>query len=333
MTMAPAELNHEFTQAAEPFRRELLAHCYRMLGSASEAEDLVQETLFRAWRAYGKFDPAKGGLRTWLYKIATNACLSWLESRPARTLPSDLNQASTSPALGPAHTEIPWLQPLPDVWLASPADPAHLAVRRDSVRLAFVAALQHLPAKQRAVLLLREVLAWRAAEVAEFLDTSTAAVNSALQRARVQLDQLAPSEDELADPPDPERREVLESYVKAFEDADVDSLAGLLREDVLTEMPPSLTWFSGREATLRFTAAVFSRRGAGIRRMVETSANGQPALAMYRLDADGLFRGTHVQVLRISAGGISRITAFDYPGLYESFRLPLTLPPGGTAWA
>ena len=325
MNMAQAELNDEFVRAAEPLRRELLAHCYRMLGSATEAEDLVQETLFRAWRAYGRFDPAKGGLRTWLYKIATNACLSWLGSRSARALPSDLSQPSQEPSLGPAHTEVAWLQPLPNAWLSLPADPASLAVKRDSVRLAFVAALQHLPAKQRAVLLLREVLAWRAAEVAELLDTSTAAVNSALQRARAQLDELAPKEDELLDPADPKLRQLLDGYIKAFEAADVDGLVSLLREDVLTEMPPSLTWFLGREATARFTFSVFSRLGAGGRRMVETSANGQPALAMYRLGDDGLFHGAHVQVLGISAGGISRITVFDYPGLFESFALPASI--------
>ncbi len=226
--MAQVELNEDFGHATEPYRRELLAHCYRMLGSASEAEDLVQETLLRAWRAYGRFDPAKGGLRTWLYKIATNACLNWLESRPARALPSDLGRPSHEPPLGPAHTEVPWLQPLPDVWLGSPADPANLAVRRESVRLAFVAALQHLPARQRAVLLLREVLAWSAAEVAELLDTSTAAVNSALQRARAQLGQSAPTEDDLLDPSDPQLRQLLESYVAAFEDANVEGIGGLV---------------------------------------------------------------------------------------------------------
>jgi RNA polymerase sigma-70 factor, ECF subfamily len=324
-------LNEEFVQSAEPFRRELLAHCYRMLGSATEAEDLVQETLLRAWRAYGSFDPAKGGLRTWLYKIATNACLSWLGSRQARTLPSDLSQPSHEPPLGPAHTEIPWLQPLPDVWLTSPSDPANLAVKRDSVRLAFVAALQHLPAKQRAVLLLREVLAWRAGEVAELLDTSTAAVNSALQRARAQLGQVAPTEDDLADPRDPKLRALLESYVRAFEDADISALVGLLREDVVTEMPPSLTWYLGRDATTRFAASVFARQGAGTRRMIETSANGQPALAMYRLGDDGLLHGLHVQVLGISSDGISRITAFEYPGLFATFRLPESRPPSGAA--
>jgi RNA polymerase sigma-70 factor, ECF subfamily len=227
--MAQVELNEDFGHATEPYRRELLAHCYRTLGSASEAEDLVQETLLRAWRAYGRFDPAKGGLRTWLYKIATNACLNWLESRPARALPSDLDRPSHEPPLGPAPTEVPWLEPLPGVWLGSPADPANLAVRRESVRLPFVAALQHLPARQRAVLLLREVLAWSAAEVAELLDTSTAAVNSALQRARAQLGQSGPTEDDLLDPSDPQLRQLLESYVAAFEDANVEALVGLLR--------------------------------------------------------------------------------------------------------
>ena len=206
-------------------------------------------------------------------------------------LPSDLSRPSQEPTLGPAHTEVAWLQPLPNAWLSLPADPASLAVKRDSVRLAFVAALQHLPAKQRAVLLFREVLAWRATEVAELLDTSTAAVNSALQRARAQLDELAPNEDELLDPADPKLRQLLDGYIKAFEAADVDGLVSLLREDVLTEMPPSLTWFWGREATARFTFSVFSRLGAGGRQMVETSANGQPALAMYRLADDGLFHG------------------------------------------
>ena len=325
--MTQVNLNQEFGQATEPFRRELLAHCYRMVGSASEAEDLVQETMLRAWRAYGRFDPARGGTRTWLYKIATNACLSWLESRPARTLPSALGGPSTDPSLGPAHTEVPWLQPLPDVWLASPSDPANLAVRRDTVRLAFVAALQHLPARQRAVLLLREVLAWSASEVADLLDTTTAAVNSALQRARAHLDRLAPREDDLLDLPDPRLRRLLENYVKALEEANVGALVGLLREDVLTEMPPSLTWFSGRDATIGFAAAVFSRHGAGTRQMLETSANGQPALAMYSLQEDGLFHGSHVQVLDISAGGIFRITAFNYPEFVAMFGLPETRPP------
>ncbi len=323
--VSPVELEESFAGSAEPFRRELLAHCYRMTGSLHEAEDAVQETLLRAWRSYANFDPSRASLRTWLHRIATNTCLNALEKRRRRPLPSALSVPSSTPALSPP-TEIAWLEPLPDALVSAGEDPAKLVVERGSVRLAFVAALQHLPPRQRAVLLLREVLAWPAAEVADALGTTVPAVNSALQRARAQLEEASPREDDLLEPGDPALREVLERYVRAFEDADASALVELMREDIVVEMPPSPTWYAGRMAASAFTSDLFSARGAGWRRMRLTGANGQPAVAMYMLNEDGAFYGRHVQVLSITAGGLSRIVAFDWPGVLADFGLPEVLP-------
>ena len=246
----------EFARRTDPFRRELLAHCYRLLGSVHDAEDLLQDTMLRAWRAHAEFDASRASLRTWLYRIATNACLTALERRSRRPLPSGLGDPSHDPDVAlDLRSEVAWLQPIPDsavAWPGEPGDPAAIVASRGSIRLAFIAALQYLPGRQRAVLILRDVLAWRAAEVAELLGTSTAAVNSLLQRARAHLAQAAPTEAELAEPGDADQRALLDRYVTAFAGADVTALMQLLREDAELEMPPYLTWFAGREAVARF---------------------------------------------------------------------------------
>src|SRR5215469_7196232 len=223
-------VSEEFTSRTGRFRGELLAHCYRMLGSAEEAEDLVQETYLRAWRSYDGFE-GRASLRTWLYRIATNVCLTAIERRGRRPLPSGLGGPTEDPeAPLVAGAQVRWLQPFPDVLLAGErADPAAVAVSRAGIRLAFVAALQYLPARQRAILILRDVLEWPAAEVADLLDTTTTAVNSGLRRARAQLAATLPPEDELAEPADPRQRALLDRFAAAFERADVNALAALLR--------------------------------------------------------------------------------------------------------
>jgi RNA polymerase sigma-70 factor, ECF subfamily len=334
MTMLASD---EFSRRTDPFRRELLAHCYRLLGSVHDAEDLVQETFLRAWRSYGQFDERRASLRTWLYRIATNACLTALEQRGRRALPSALAGPSAEAEwpLREPRDDVPWLQPFPDALLeGGPADPAAVVAARDSVRLALIAALQHLPARQRAVLILRDVLAWRAGEVAELLGTSTAAVNSALQRARAQLASSTPVEEQIAEPGDAERRRLLDRYVAAFVNADVASLTGLLRKDVELEMPPYPTWFGGLDAVGSFLADRL--RGAGDRwRMVPTGANGQPAAAAYLRQRDGVHRAHAIHVLTVTGSGIARIVAFVDERLFPTFGLPLELPaapstPGGT---
>jgi RNA polymerase sigma-70 factor, ECF subfamily len=324
----------DFAQVADPFRRELLAHCYRMLGSVHEAEDLVQETYLRAWRAYPGFDNERASLRTWLYRIATNACLTALKSRGRRPLPSGLGGPADDPRQPLQRLpEVPWLEPLPDAMLdPAPDDPAAIVASRAGVRLAFVAALQYLPARQRAVLILRDVLAWRAAEVAGLLGTTTAAVNSALQRARAQLAAVAPAEDEVTEPDEAGRRELLDRYVAAFTNGDISRLGQLLADDVVLDMPPYLTWFRGRDAVTGFLAGKIPPVYRA-RHMIRTSANGQPALASYRPLADGLFHAHAVHVLTVSAAGIERITAFLDPGLLAVFGLPPTLPGDPTAAA
>ena len=313
----------EFAHLTDPFRRELLAHCYRMLGSVDDAEDLVQETYLRAWRSYDGFE-GRSSLRTWLYRIATSACLTALEQRSRRPLPSGLGSPSDDDPerpLAPALPEVAWLQPLPDALLDTvAADPATVVAARASVRLALVAALQHLPAKQRAVLILRDVLAWRAAEVADLLGITSAAVNSLLQRARAQLEQVAPLEDEVAEPTEPDRLALLDRYMAAFENADVTALMRLMREDVVWEMPPFVAWFKGQEAVGRFIASqVFGPPDAW--RMVPTSANGQPAVAAYRRGHDGAHHAHAIQVLTVTAVGIAHVVTFLEPNLFAAFGL------------
>src|SRR6202453_3925651 len=240
--------DEDFARLTDPFRAELLAHCYRMLGSVHDSEDQVQETMIRAWRSYGEFE-GRASLRTWLYRIATNACLRALENSSRRPLPSGLGGPGEYPEapLSAARPEVPWLQPIPDALVsAGSGDPAEIVASRQSMRLALIAALQYLPPRQRAVLILRDVLGWRAAEVADLLGTTTTAANSALQRARAQLQQVAPSEDELREPAEPDIVALLNRYAAAFENADVVALTALLREDATIEMPPTPTWFAGR---------------------------------------------------------------------------------------
>jgi len=315
-------VSEDFTSATGRFRGELLAHCYRMLGSAEEAEDLVQETYLRAWRSYAGFE-GRSSVRTWLYRIATNACLTALERRGRRPLPSGLGAPSGDPETPVvAGPEVPWLQPLPGALLAAErADPASVTASRAGIRLAFVAALQHLSARQRAVLILRDVLEWPAAQVADLLGTTTTAVNSGLRRARAQLAQALPAEDELAEPAEPDRRALLDRFAAALENADVTALAQLLAEDVALEMPPALTWFTGRPAVVAFTAAQLLTE-PGALRLVPVTANGQPAFAVYRRDSGTAYHAHAVQVLTMTATGIARIVAFTDPGLFTSFGLP-----------
>jgi RNA polymerase sigma-70 factor (ECF subfamily) len=315
----------EFVRLTDPFRRELMAHCYRMLGSVDDAEDLVQETYLRAWRSYDGFE-GRSSLRTWLYRIATSACLTALDRRSRRPLPSGLGAPSDHPEgpLAPEQHDVAWLQPMPDALLATaPADPATIVAARAGLRLALVAALQHLPARQRAVLILRDVLAWRAAEVAELLGTTTVAVNSALQRARTQLEQVAAVEDEVVEPAEADRRALLDRYVAAFEEADITALLELLRDDAVMEMPPFATWFIGRDNIARFLAPrVFVRPGDT--RMILTAANGQPAVASYHRGHDGVHHAHAVHVLTVTASGIARIVAFLDPSLVVRFGLAPT---------
>ena len=318
----------DFARLTDPFRPELLAHCYRMLGSVHDAEDQVQETLIRAWRSYGEFE-GRASLRTWLYRIATNACLRALENRGRRPLPTGLGGPGQDPEapLEPERPEALWLQPFPDALLRSEsADPASVAASRMSVRLALIAALQHLPARQRAVLILRDVLGWRASEVAGLLGVSAAAVNSVLQRARDHLRQVAPAQDDVREPAEPELRAQLDRYALAFENADVAALMRLLRDDAVLEMPPQPTWFAGRGQIGRFLAfRVFGRPGDFA--MVPTAANGQPAFAAYLRGHDGVHRAHAVQVLTVpDAAGIARVVSFNQPELLALFGLPEALP-------
>src|SRR5262245_19323968 len=275
-----AEHEADFLQQADPYRRELLAHCYRMLGSTHDAEDLVQETYLRAWRAYHSFE-GKSSLRTWLYRIATNVCLTALESRSKRPLPTGLGAPATSPGAPLVEQpEVPWLEPVPGAMVgAETTDPAAIVVSRSSVRLALIAALQHLPPRQRAVLILRDVLRWRAAEVADALETSTPAVNSILQRARAQLKQAALTEDSVTEPTDPARRDLLDRYARAMEAKVVATIVRLLKQDALWEMPPFVGWYQGAEDIGRLID-VACPAGPGELRMLPTQANGQPAFAM-----------------------------------------------------
>ncbi|MER7245087.1 sigma-70 family RNA polymerase sigma factor [Kribbella sp. NPDC000426] len=310
----------DFDQQVAPYRRELLAHCYRMLGSVHDAEDLVQETMLRAWRAIDTYDAERASLRTWLYRIATNACLTVLKGRGRRALPSGLVGATTD-AQAPIELamDVPWLQPFPTV-----GDPAGAMEARGSLRLALVAAMQYLPARQRAVLVLRDVLDWSAADVAEALETTPASVNSALQRARARLAEVDVTEDDVDEPTDKEIRQIVDDYVRAFESADVQGLSRLLAERVVLEMPPAPLWLVGRDAYGAFIERVYAMRGPSWR-MVTTVANDQPAVGAYVRADDGRFRAHSLQVFAVSKAGITHnITFFDQT-LFEYFGLPLDL--------
>jgi RNA polymerase sigma-70 factor, ECF subfamily len=321
----------DFAQLTDPFRAELLAHCYRMLGSVHDAEDQVQETMIRAWRSYGDFE-GRASLRTWLYKIATNTCLRALENRSRRPLPSGLGAPGSPEEPLAAGHEVPWLEPIPDALVrADPADPASVVVSREGVRLALIAALQYLPARQRAVLILRDVLQWRASEVADLLGTTTTAVNGLLLRARARIEQAGPVPDEFREPEEKAQRTLLDRYAAAFENADASALSQLLREDAVFEMPPMLTWFAGRDPIGRFLGTrVLGQPGDF--RLVPVAANGQPGFACYLVGRDGLHHAHAVQVLTIGGAGIAHIISFNQPALFQVFALPPVLPTAaGTA--
>ncbi len=307
----------DFAAHAEPYRRELLAHCYRMTGSLHDAEDLVQETFLRAWKAYDRFE-GKSSVRTWLHRIATNTCLTALEGRQRRPLPTGLGASSSDPADELVErSEVPWLEPLPDV--------SEVVGTRESVRLAFVAALQHLSPRQRAVLVLREVLQWKAAEVAEAIGTSTAAVNSLLQRARSQLDAVGPSaEDRLTAPDSADAQDRLADYIAAFETYDIDRLAELFTREAIWEMPPFVGWYQGPQAIAALIHQQCPAQAPGDMRLIPLTANGQPAAAMYMRDGDKHL-AFQLHVLDMRADGVSHVVAFLDTTLFAKFGLPASL--------
>ncbi len=300
----------------ERHRIGLTGFCYRMLGAAGEAEDAVQETMLKAWKAADGYDPTRAALSTWLYRIATNVCIDLTRGAQRRAVAMDLGPAATAPGLGPP---LPgrWVEPMPDARML-PEDPAELATQRESVRLAFVAALQWLPPRQRAVLILREVLAWPAAEVATLLDTTVGSVNSALQRARAALRRPTP-----AAPMDAAHRALLVRYVDAFERFDVDLLTALLHEDATMSMPPFGWWLQGR-AAIRVVLES-SDGGCHGARLLPTSASGSPAFGQYRPDGD-VFRPFALVVLEVAGGRIIGITNFlDAVEDFPRFGLPAEL--------
>jgi RNA polymerase sigma-70 factor, ECF subfamily len=308
-----------FDQLVEPFRTELLAYCYRMLGSAHDAEDLVQDTFLRAWRAREQYDEARSSLRTWLYRIATNVCLTALEVRGRRPLPS--GSVAPSDPLGPLvrGENIAWLQPLPDS-LLDVADPAGIVINRSSLRLAFAAALQHLSARQRAALILCDVFRFSASEVAEILGTTVASVNSSLQRARAHLREAGIEQEPLDEPSAAEQRHWVDRYMKVFEEADIEGLKRLLIDDVIMEMPPMVNWFAGPGNYGLFMEWVFDQAGTDWR-LKPVAANGQSGFAAYRRDGGGYELHT-IQIFAVTAEGISRNTVFQESEVFASFGLP-----------
>jgi RNA polymerase sigma-70 factor, ECF subfamily len=321
-TVAPTELEGQLEQ----YRSELIGYCYRMLGSPFEAEDAVQETLLRAWRGFERFE-GRAALRSWVYRIATNVCLDMLDGRNRRARPMDLG-----PARAPEESnlnalpEAAWIQPIPDSLLAAEGDPAELAVTRESIRLAFVAALQHLPPRQRAVLILCEVLRWKAKEVAELLDTSVASVNSALQRARETLEASGVSANDPVPPMDDARKQLLARYVQAFERYDLDALTSLIQEDAKQSMPPYDLWLRGRENILAwwFGPGIGCR---GSRLLPTVGANGSVAYGQYKPSASG--NGRDPWALLVVETANDRIVEFtfflDTGRLFPLFGLPARL--------
>jgi RNA polymerase sigma-70 factor (ECF subfamily) len=301
-----------------------------MTGSVYDAEDMVQETYLRAWRAYDDFE-GRSSVRTWLYRIATNVCLTNLENKRRRPLPTGLGMpgAHASDELVEA-TEVPWLQPVPDVMVdvwssGANIDPAQVVGNRDSIRLAFVAALQHLPPRQRAVLVLRDVLRWTAKETATALGTTVAAVNSALQRAHAQLAEKQLTEGTVEDDLSPDLEAMLERYVKAFWDKDVNALVGMLASDAVWEMPPFTGWYAGAENIAELIDTQCPG-GTHDMPMIRTSANGQPAYGLYMRQPDGHFEPFQLQVLQVVDGRVRHVVAFLELELFETFGLPATLP-------
>ena len=306
----------DFQELANTYRRELLAHCYRMTGSVHDAEDLVQETYLRAWRAYHGFE-GRSSVRTWLYRIATNVCLTNLEGRSRRPLPTGLGTADSQAgdALEIDH-EVPWLEPVPDA--------AVVVADRDSIRLAFIAALQHLPARQRAVLILRDVLRWSAKEVAQALETTPVAVNSALQRAHAQMEQVHATEDTVEPDLDERQRRLLDQYVEAFWRKDIDSIVGLLTRDAIWEMPPYTGWYRGA-ANIGRLIDTQCPGGVHDMPMIPTTANGQPAFALYMAAPEGDFKPFHIQVLDLDGDRVRKVVAVFGAQCFATFGLPSRL--------
>jgi RNA polymerase sigma-70 factor (ECF subfamily) len=322
--MSQLAVSEQSIDQLEQYRVELRGYCYRMLGSAFDADDAVQEALVKAWQAFDRFE-GRSSLRSWLYRIATNVCLDTLRSRERRALPMDLSMpvpASTLP--GEPLPDAIWVEPVPDADVVPlEGDPAQRAVFQDTVRLAFVAALQTLPARQRAVLILREVLCWQASEVAELLDTSVASVNSALQRARATLGSSNLDDEQRAQPLSETDQALLARYVKAFEAYDIPSLISLLHEDASISMPPLALWLRGREDVIGW----YLGHGIGCKgsRLVATVANGCPAFGQYRVDPNGGYVPWSIQVLEMSGGQIVHIHHFLDTSLFARFGLPARL--------
>ncbi|HEY8549279.1 MAG TPA: sigma-70 family RNA polymerase sigma factor [Vicinamibacterales bacterium] len=314
----------------EAHRAALTGHCYRTLGSIVDAEDAVQETMVRAWKSIDRFE-GRSTLRTWLYRIATNVCLDLLNDRSRRARPIEEGPAGTVEDPLEAKPRTHWLEPVPDARaIPADADPFETTALRQSIRLAFVAALQHLPPRQRVALLLADVLGWSAAEIAECLETSVAAVNSALQRARATLASrnVSPSDEALSEA----EADLLERYVDAFHRYDVDALVSLMREDATLSMPPYTLWLQGRDAIRAWLLG----RGSGCRgsRLVPTRACGSPAFAHYKPAPDGTFQAWALIVLEAKAGQLTAWNAFlDTEALFPRFGLPLTLEPAATTAA
>ena len=316
-------MDTEFVRQADPYRRELLAHCYRMLGSVYDAEDLVQETYVRAWRSYDRFE-GRSSMRTWLHRIATNACLNALESRSRRPLPIGLGAPSSDPADALIEQrEVPWLEPMPDSLVSD--DPAAVVTGRESIRLAVVAAMQFLPPRQRAVLILRDVLQWPAAEVGEMLEVTTASVNSALQRARAQLQQATVSADEMSEPSESEQRELLDRFVAAFEAKDIKALVDIFTKDAVWEMPPFTGWYQGPEDIARLVDTRCPAEGPGDMKLIPTRANGQFAFGLYMRDGD-TYRPFNMPVLTLTPQGVSHVSSFFDLRLFATFGLPESIP-------
>ena len=317
----------DLQQRLEQHRHELTGYCYRMLGSSFEAEDAVQETMLRAWRNIDRFE-GRSALKSWLYRIATNVCMDMLNGRKRRARPMELTEVGTPASALNTLPEVTWLEPIPDAHVlpAGGTDPAELAQAQETLRLAFVATLQHLPARQRAVLILREVLRWSAAEVAELLDASVASVNSALQRARATIADTQPTTDDTPPTLQTAEAELLDRYVQAFEAYDMDSLVALLHEDATLSMPPYDLWLRGREHIVAWHLGIGHEcRGS---RLIPTSANGLPAFGQYRPSGPGgSFEPWALQVIEHSGGRITGLNAFlDTARLFPLFGLP-PVPP------
>jgi RNA polymerase sigma-70 factor (ECF subfamily) len=320
-----------FAELVERYRRELQVHCYRMLGSYEDAEDMVQETLLRAWRNRKSFE-GRSSFRAWLYRIATNACLDALKRRPPRVLPSQV-AAAADPRVPPLPTaDLPWLQPFPDRLLdgiaASDEGPEAMLVSKETIELTFLVAIQHLVPRQRAVLILRDVLGWSARETAALLDATVDSVNSALRRARSTLKKNLPARRlEWASGTDPTRseRRLLRRYMDAHERRDATTFAALLREEARLTMPPTATWYDGREAIVTFHAGQLFVPELQWRALI-TRANRQPAVALYtRRPGEPEFRATVMDVLRVEDGLIAQIDSFILPSLFPAFGLPPTI--------